>query len=207
MSEVDRVVFVVDDDEAVRRSLDNLLRSVGLRVQTFGSGQAFLDSMLPDTACCLVSDVRLPGMSGLELQRRVAEAGRPMPVILVTGYGDVPMCAQAMKAGAVEFLTKPVREQDLLDAIQRALERDRQSRDREAALEALRRRFDSLTRREREVMERVVTGMLNKQIAGQLGACETTVKVHRHHIMQKMGCATLAELVRVADMLSVVPPL
>jgi FixJ family two-component response regulator len=155
---------------------------------------------------CLVLDVRLPGLSGLDLQRRTAEAGIDIPIIFITGYGDIPMSVRAMKAGAVEFLTKPFRDQDLLDAIQQALERDRKARDQRAAIELLRSRFESLTPREREVMVRVVAGLLNKQIAGELGTSETTVKIHRHQVMEKMGAGSLAELVRMADRLGLPVP-
>jgi FixJ family two-component response regulator len=203
MKEADAVVFVVDDDAAMRRSLDNLVRSVGLRVEAFASAQEFLRRKPPDAPSCLVLDVRLPGPSGLELQRRMAETGLSIPIIFITGHGDVPMSVRAMKAGAVEFLTKPLRDQDLLDAIQQALERDRGARQQRAELDDLRRRFESLTRREREVMGLVVAGRLNKQIAAEVGAGETTVKIHRHQVMEKMGAASLADLVRMGDRLGV----
>jgi FixJ family two-component response regulator len=204
--EADAVVFVVDDDAAVRRSLDNLIRSVGLRAETFASAQEFLSSKRPDVPGCLVLDVRLPGLSGLDLQNRMAEADMEIPIIFITGHGDIPMTVQAMKAGAVEFLTKPFREQDLLDAIQQALERDSQARGQRAEIEGLRRRFASLTPREREVMVLMVAGLLNKQIAGELGASETTVKIHRHNVMEKMGAGSLADLVRMADKLRTPTP-
>jgi FixJ family two-component response regulator len=203
MTEADAVVFVVDDDAAMRRSLENLMRSVGLRVEAFASAQEFLRRKPPDAPGCLVLDVRLPGPSGLELQRRMAETGLGIPIIFITGHGDVPMSVRAMKAGAVEFLTKPFRDQDLLDAIQQALERDRGARQQRAELDDLRRRFESLTRREREVMGHVVAGLLNKQIAAEVGASETTVKTHRHQVMEKMGAGSLADLVRMADRLDV----
>src|SRR5499426_10549 len=191
MSDIDGVVFVVDDDAPLRESLKNLLRSVGLRVEAFASAQEFLRSPRPDVPGCLVLDVRLPGLSGLDLQQRMAEGDRDMPIIFITGHGDIPMTVQAMKAGAVEFLTKPFRDQDLLDAIQQALERDRKTREQRAEIEELHRRFDSLTSREREVMGLVVTGLLNKQIAGELGTSETTVKIHRRQMMDKMRADSL----------------
>jgi FixJ family two-component response regulator len=200
------VVFVVDDDASIRESLKNLLRSVGLRVETLASAQDFLRTKRGDEPGCLVLDVRMPGFSGLDLQKRMAEAGVDLPIIFLTGHGDIPMSVRAMKAGAVEFLTKPVREQDLLDAVQEALERDRAVRNQRMKLEGLRERFDSLTPKERDVMGKVVAGLLNKQIAGELGMSETTVKIHRHQVMEKMKAASLAELVRMADHLRVYPP-
>ena len=203
MTEPDASVFVVDDDVQVRESLKGLIRSVGLRVEVFASAQEFLRSKRPDVPSCLVLDVRLPGLSGLDLQRRTSEAGLEIPIIFITGHGDIPMTVRAMKAGAVEFLTKPFRDQDLLDAIQQALERDRKARDQRADIEELRSRFASLTPREREVMARVVAGLLNKQIGAELGSSETTVKIHRHQVMEKMGAGSLAELVRMADRLGI----
>jgi FixJ family two-component response regulator len=203
MTETDATVFVVDDDGAMRVALMNLIRSVGLRVELFASAQEFLRSKLPDVPSCLILDVRLPGLSGLDLQRRTTESGMEIPIIFLTGYGDIPMTVRAMKAGAVEFLTKPFRDQDLLDAIQQALERDRQTRDQRVAIEELRRRFASLTPREREVMVRVVAGLLNKQIAAELGTSHTTVKIQRHQVMEKMGAVSLPELVRMADQLGI----
>jgi FixJ family two-component response regulator len=195
------MVFIVEDDAPLRESLQDLLRSVGLRVEAFASAPEFLRHGAVDEPGCLVLDVRLPGVSGLDLQKRMAESGIDVPIVFITGHGDIPMTVQAMKAGAVDFLTKPFRDQDLLDAVQRALERDRTARAERAGIDALRTRFDSLTPREREVMARVVAGLLNKQIAGELGTSETTVKIHRHHMMEKMGADSLADLVRMADRL------
>jgi FixJ family two-component response regulator len=194
-------VFVVDDDAAMRDSLKDLIRSVGLRVELFTSAQDFLRSERPDVPGCLVLDVRMPGLSGLDLQRRLTEAGVSMPIIFISGHGDVPMTVRALKAGALEFLTKPFRDQDLLDAIQQALDRDCQTRDERAATEAVHRRFASLTPREREVMAKVVAGLLNKEIAAELRTSETTVKTHRRQVMEKMGANSLPELVRMADRL------
>ena len=206
MSETDGVVFIVDDDAPLRESLKNLLRSVGLRVEPFASAQEFLRSKRADVPGCLVLDVRLQGLSGLDLQKRMADSDTEMPIIFISGHGDIPMTVQAMKAGAVEFLTKPFRDQDLLDAVQQALERDRRAREQREEIQKLRRRFASLTQREREVMGLVVTGLLNKQIAGELGTSETTVKVHRHQVMEKMGANSLAELVRMSDRLGLPTP-
>jgi FixJ family two-component response regulator len=206
MSETDAMVFVVDDDAPMRQSLKNLLRSVGLQVEIFASAQEFLRSKRPELPSCLVLDVRLPGLSGLDLQRRTGDAGIDIPIVFITGHGDIPMSVHAMKAGAVEFLTKPFRDQDLPDAIQLALERDRKARDRRSALEKLRSRFASLTSREQEVMKRVVAGLLNKQIGAELGTSEATVKIHRHQVMEKMEAGSLPELVRMADRLGIVIP-
>lgn len=206
MTEPDRVVFVVDDDAPMRDSLKDLIGSVGLRVEAFAAAQEFLRSKRPDAPGCLVLDVRLNGLSGLDLQKRMAEADIEIPIIFITGHGDIPMSVQAMKAGAVEFLTKPFRDQDLLDAIQQALARDRNAREQRAKIEQLQSRYGSLTPREREVMALVVAGLLNKQIAGELGTGETTVKIHRHHVMEKMGAGSLAELVRIADRLGIPAP-
>jgi FixJ family two-component response regulator len=203
MSERDAMVFVVDDDAPMRESLKNLIRSVGLRVELFASAQEFLRSKRPDLPSCLVLDVRLPGLSGLDLQKRTGDAGIEIPIVFITGHGDIPMSVRAMKAGAVEFLTKPFRDQDLLDAIQQALDRDRMARNQRAALEELRSRFALLTSREREVMKHVVTGLLNKQIGAELGTSETTVKIHRHQVMEKMGARSLPELVRMVDRLGI----
>jgi FixJ family two-component response regulator len=206
MTEMAGVVFVVDDDASMRESLKNLTRSVGLRVEAFASAQEFLRAKRSDEPGCLVLDVRMPGLSGLDLQKRMAETGTDLPIIFLTGHGDIPMSVRAMKAGAVEFLTKPVREQDLLDAIQQALERDRAMRHQRTDTEQLRERLDLLTAKEREVMGKVVTGLLNKQIAGELGMSETTVKIHRHQVMEKMRAGSLAELVRMADRLGLPTP-
>jgi RNA polymerase sigma factor (sigma-70 family) len=204
MTEAEAMVFIVDDDAPVRESLENLIRSGGLPVETFASAQEFLRSKRQDVPGCLVLDVRMPGLSGLDLQRRMADVGMDIPIIFVTGHGDIPMAVRAMKAGAVEFLTKPFSDQDLFDAIHQALERDRKSRDQRAALEELRCRFASLTPREREVMGHVVAGLLNKQIAAELGTSEATVKIHRHRVMEKMRAGSVAELVRIADRVGLV---
>jgi FixJ family two-component response regulator len=208
MMDAEALVFVVDDDAPMRASLQNLLRSVGLRVEAFASAQEFLRSTRPDVPSCLVLDVRLPGLSGLELQQRLAAGDMAMPIIFITGHGDIPMTVQAMKAGAVEFLSKPFRDQVLLDAIQQALARDRAAHEQRAQSEELRRRYRSLTPRERDVLALVVTGLLNKQIAGELGTSEASVKVHRQHVMAKMGAGSLAALVRMTDRLGIpTPPL
>jgi FixJ family two-component response regulator len=202
-SEAQSIVFVVDDDASVRQALQSLLRSVGLQAETFGSTAEFLSAKLPDVASCLVLDVRLPGVSGLDFQSELAKAKICIPIIFITGHGDIPMSVRAMKAGAVEFLTKPFRDQDLLDAIQIALNLDRTRRDNAKAVSNLRALFEALTPREREVMALVTTGLLNKQIAAQLKVSEVTVKVHRGNAMQKMGARSLAELVRMADVLGI----
>jgi FixJ family two-component response regulator len=199
-------VFVVDDDAEVRAALGSLIRSIGLGVQLFGSAQEFLNTPKPDTLACLVLDVRMPGLSGLECQRKLAEAGFPIPIVFMTGHGDIPMSVRAMKAGAVDFLTKPFRDQDLLDAVQQALERDRHRRAEEQAVGSLRERFEALTPREREVMTWVVSGRLNKQIAGELGTSEITVKVHRGHVMRKMKADSVPDLVRMAGRLGLALP-
>jgi len=204
MPQPEPTVIIVDDDAQMRESLRNLIRSVGLRVELFASAREFVQSQHPEGPSCLVLDVRMPGLSGLDLQRQASEAGLEIPIIFITGHGDIPMTVRAMKAGAVEFLTKPFRDQDLLDAIQQALERSRKAREQQAATEELRRRFALLTPREREVMERVVAGLLNKQIGAELGTSETTVKIQRHQVMEKMGADSLPELVRMADRLGII---
>jgi FixJ family two-component response regulator len=205
-SEAESIVFVVDDDAPVREALQRLLRSVGLQAQTFGSTAEFLNVKLPDVASCLVLDVRLPGISGLDFQNELAKAKIDVPIIFITGHGDIPMSVKAMKAGAVEFLTKPFRDQELLDAIGIALNLDRTRRENEKAVSNLRALFDSLTPREREVMALVTAGLMNKQIAAQLDVSEVTVKVHRGNAMGKMRARSLAELVRMADVLGIRRP-
>lgn len=201
MTDRETVVFVVDDDAAVRVSLESLLRSVGQEVRSFPSTRAYMEIEPPTGPACLVLDVRLPDQSGLEFQRELVATGRAIPIVFITGHGDIPMSVAAMKAGAVEFLTKPFRHQDLLDAVHRALQLDRARLESSAGLADLRERFRGLTPREREVMALVVTGRLNKQIAGELGLSEITVKVHRGQVMRKMGASTLPDLVRLSDRL------
>jgi FixJ family two-component response regulator len=205
MLEGDAIVYVIEDDAPMRESLGNLIRSVGLLPKLFSSPQEFLASERPDVPSCLVLDVRLPGLSGLDLQKRSSELGIEFPIIFVTGHGDIAMGVHAIKAGAVEFLTKPFRDQDLVDAIQRALENEVQVRKQRAEIQDLRRRFAGLTPREQLVMAKVVAGLLNKEIGAELGASETTVKVHRHQVMLKMAAASLPELVRMADRLGILP--
>jgi FixJ family two-component response regulator len=205
MPDVQPTVLIIDDDPAFRDSVGRLLRSVGLDAQLFASVSDFLASDLPDGPTCLVLDVRLPGQSGLDFQRELAAANRQFPIIFITGHGDIPMSVQAMKSGAIEFLTKPFRDQDLLDAIQLGLSRDRALRESEKTLDALRERFASLSPREREIMIQVARGRLSKQIAGDIGIAEATVKVHRSRLMRKMNARSLPELGRIADQLKLVP--
>ena len=206
MSEADAMIFVVDDDASMREALQRLLRSVGLQVTTFASAHEFLHHRGADVPGCLVLDVRLPGLSGLDLQHELATAQLDLPIIFITGYGDIPMTVQAMKAGAVEFLTKPFRDQDLLDAIQHALERDRLAHAQRVEMAELRGRFAALTPRERDVFGLVVTGLQNKQVAAALGTSEITIKRHRAQVMHKMRVTSLAELVKIADHLGLPSP-
>jgi FixJ family two-component response regulator len=195
----DPVVFVIDDDRMIRDGLQGLIRSVGLRVETFASAQDFLAVKRPDVPACLVLDVRMPGVSGLDLQLKLSDAGIHIPIIFITGHGDIPMSVRAMKEGAYEFLTKPVRGQDLLDAIQKAIASDRERRKEREELNEVRERFNTLTPREKEVLNLVVAGLLNKQIADQLGMSELTVKTHRAHVMEKTNAESLAHLVRMSE--------
>ena len=206
MQESESIVFIIDDDPLYRGSTERLARSVGLRVQSFESAREFLSSRRPNVASCLVLDVRMPGLGGLDLQLELAKVGVQMPIIFVTGHGDIPMSVQAMKAGAVEFLAKPFRDQALLDAINQAIERDRVTRRQRAKSVELRRRYESLGPREREVFECVVSGMLNKQMADKLGTTERTIKFHRGQIMRKMEAKSVAELVRFAYGLGIAGP-
>ena len=201
MSTPSPIVFVVDDDPSMREALESLIRSAGLKVRTFASAPEFLAGPPPDVPSCLVLDVQLPGLNGLDLQQELAKANVQIPIIFITGHGDIPMSVRAMKAGAAEFLTKPFRDQDLLDGIQQCIERDRAAREQRSQADDLRQRYHSLTAREREVMALVVSGMLNKQIAAQLDLSEITVKVHRSRIMAKMEALSLAALVRMAERL------
>jgi FixJ family two-component response regulator len=203
MSQPQCIVFVIDDDASIRESLKSLIRSVGLHVELFGTAQEFLERKPADVPSCLVLDVRLPGISGLNFQNQLAQAHIPIPLIFITGHGDIAMSVRAMKAGAVEFLTKPFRDQDLLDAIELALEKDRRRRQQEAEKSELKSKYESLTPREREVFPLVISGRLNKQIAAELATSETTVKVHRGQLMKKMGADSLADLVRMAEKLGI----
>ena len=205
MSDAEPTVFVVDDDPSVRRATERLVRSVGFNVQTFGSAKEFTEHARVEGPACLVLDVHLPGLSGLDLQRQLADAGVQIPIIFITGRGSIPMSVRAMKAGAVEFLTKPTRSRDLLAAIRAAIERDRASHEARRQLDALRERYARLTAREREVMTLVVAGHLNKEIASEVATTERTIKFHRAHIMEKMEADSVAELVRMAGQLGVSP--
>ena len=195
------IVLVVEDDESMRRALSNLFRSVGLDVEAFGSTSEIVQSKLPDVASCMVLDVRLPGLSGLEFQSELAKAKIHIPIVFMTGHGDIPMTVRAMKRGAVDFLTKPFRDQDMLDAVTVAIERDRKRRETDKILADLQTHFETLTPREREILALVSSGLMNKQVAAELGLAEITVKIHRGHIMKKMGAKTLADLVRKAETL------
>ena len=199
MSRVDPIVFVLDDDISVRESLRNLFRSVGLKVETFGTAQEFQACERPPRPGCLVLDVRLPSLSGLDLQRQLADTHREVPIVFITGHGDIPMSVRAMKAGAIDFLTKPFRDQELLEAVRQGIDRDRQARSRETEVAELQKRHTSLTAREKEVMKYVVLGLANKQIATKLGITEPTVKLHRGRLMHKMGAESLADLIRMAQ--------
>jgi FixJ family two-component response regulator len=197
------IVFIIDDDASMRRALTNLFQSVGLEVEAFGSAPEMLQSKVPDVASCLVLDIRLPGLSGLDLQTELASANIHIPIIFITGHGDIPMTVRAMKGGAVDFLTKPFRDQDLLDAVVKAIERDRNRREAEKTLSNLQSMFETLTSREREVLALVASGLMNKQIAAELGLAEITVKIHRGHLMKKMGARSLADLIRMAETLGI----
>jgi FixJ family two-component response regulator len=199
------IVFVIDDDASVREALSNLFRSVGLRVEVYGSAHEFLQSKLPDVPSCLILDIRLPRLSGLDFQAELAKADIRIPIIFMTGHGDIPMTVRAMKAGAVDFLTKPFRDQDMLDAVTTAIERDRNRRDEAKALSDLQTLFATLTPRERQVMNLVTAGLMNKQIAAEIGIAEITVKIHRGHIMRKMAAKSLPDLVRMAQLLGIGP--
>jgi FixJ family two-component response regulator len=197
------IVFIVEDDASMRRALSNLFQSVGLEVALFGSASDMLQSKLPDVASCLVLDVRLPGLSGLDFQAELAKTDIQIPIIFMTGHGDIPMSVKAMKSGAVDFLTKPFRDQDMLDAVTTAIERDRKRREADKVVATLQARVETLTPREREIFALVSSGLMNKQIAGELGLAEITVKIHRGHITKKMGAKSLAELIRMAETLGI----
>jgi FixJ family two-component response regulator len=197
------IVFVIDDDESMRRALANLFQSVGLKVEVFGSAPELLQSKIPDVASCLVLDIRLPGSSGLDFQTELAKANIHIPIIFMTGHGDIPMTVRAMKGGAVDFLTKPFRDQDMLDAVVTAIERDRKRREADKIVTNLQELLETLTPREREVLALVSSGLMNKQVAAELGLAEITVKIHRGHIMKKMGSRSLADLVRKAETLGI----
>jgi FixJ family two-component response regulator len=201
--ETDAIVFVIDDDPSMRKALTNLFRSVGLRAEVFGSAREWLESKLPEVASCLVLDIRLPGPSGLDFQAELAKANIQIPIIFMTGHGDIPMTVKAMKAGAIDFLTKPFRDQDMLDAVAIAIERDRARRKEQKIVAELRAVFETLTTRERDVLALVASGLMNKQIAAEIGLAEITVKIHRGHLMRKMGARSLADLVRMAEMLGI----
>ncbi|HEX6044033.1 MAG TPA: response regulator transcription factor [Pyrinomonadaceae bacterium] len=198
-----QIVFVIDDDDSMRLAITRLLNAAGLRSKTFSSGKEFLRGELPDVPGCVILDVRLPGLDGLELQREMVKRGMHLPIVFITGHGDIPMSVQAMKAGAIEFLTKPFRDQDLLDAVHSGLDLDREARQRRAELDQLQCALERLTQREREVMSLVVTGLLNKQIALRLGTSEKTIKIHRGHVMRKMGAESFADLVKMSQKLGV----
>jgi FixJ family two-component response regulator len=197
------IVFVIDDDESMRRALTNLFQSVGLRVEVFGSAPELLQSNLPDVASCLVLDIRLPGLSGLDFQAELAKANIHIPIIFMTGHGDIPMTVRAMKAGAIDFLTKPFRHQEMLDAVAMAIERDRKRRTDQKKISNAQALFETLTPRERDVLALVAAGLMNKQIAAEIGIAEITVKIHRGHVMKKMGTRSLADLVRITEMLGI----
>jgi FixJ family two-component response regulator len=199
-------VFIIDDDRGVRQAVHDLVESVGLHAESFATGQEFLNKKRTSDPSCLVLDVRLPQMSGLDFQRKLADFGMQIPIIFITAHGDIPMSVRALKSGAVEFLTKPFRDQDLLDAIQQALQHDRIAQEQRIEVDELQVRYQTLTAREREVMSMVASGMLNKQIASEIGASEATVKIHRGNVMQKMQAGSLIELVRMSDKLKLVPP-
>ncbi len=205
MSQAEPIVFVIDDDESVLRALERLVRSVGLSIETFLSADEFLNRELPDGPSCLVLDIRMPGLSGLELQDEFAKRGLEMPIIFITGHGTIPMSVRAMKAGAVDFIQKPFNDQELLDAVHKAIEQDRAESKTRAEILKIQKRVDSLTNREKEVFALVVTGLLNKQVAGELGTSEKTIKVHRARVMQKMKADSLADLVRMADRVGIGP--